>query len=124
MSLFQNVNVVSLYVSDWERAKKFYGEILDWPLCWSSDEVGWYEYGLDGQAHVSISRWEGPEPRPPSVGSTTLVLGVEDAKAVTAELLKRGVRCDDPIDVPGVVCYGSFYDPEGNRIQFASSSMS
>ncbi|MBZ5617098.1 MAG: VOC family protein [Acidobacteriia bacterium] len=120
MSLFKDVNVVSINVKDWEAAKKFYRETLGWPVAFSDDQAGWEEYGRDNEAHVSISRWMGPEPMPPQNGGTTLVLSVEDAHAVAAALKAKGVKCDDVMVIPGMVTYGSFYDPEGNRIQFAS----
>jgi catechol 2,3-dioxygenase-like lactoylglutathione lyase family enzyme len=120
MSLFKNVNVVSIAVSDWEQAKKFYGEVLGWPVAFASDEFGWIEYGREGEAHVSISLWRGPEPLPPRVGSTTLVLTVDNAEETVRHLRAQGVRCDDVETIPGMVSYGAFYDPEGNRIQFAS----
>jgi predicted enzyme related to lactoylglutathione lyase len=120
MSIFKNVNVVSLPVNDWEAAKNFYREILGWPVAYSSDEMGWEEYGVEGSAHIAISRWDGPGERPPTESSTTLVLTVDDAFKATEELRARGVKCDDAAVIPGVVAYGTFYDPEGNRIQFAS----
>ena len=125
MSLFKNVNVVSLYVTDWERAKKFYDDVLGWPVAWSDDNFGWREYGRDGEAHVSINKWEpdeGHATRPPVEGGATIVFTVDDAQKVTDELRKKGVRCDDPVAIPGVVIYGTFYDPEGNRLQFAQST--
>jgi predicted enzyme related to lactoylglutathione lyase len=125
MSLFKNVNVVSYYVTDWEKAKKFYGEVLEWPIAYASDEFGWVEYGREGEAHIAINRWEpreGHATRPPANGGATLVLTVDDARKVTEALRKKGVKCDDVVEIPGVVTYGTFYDPEGNRIQFAESA--
>jgi predicted enzyme related to lactoylglutathione lyase len=121
MSIFKGVSVVSYNVVDWEKAKKFYQETLGWPVAYSSDEAGWVEYGLDNAAHISINRWEGPEPVPPKTGGAVAVLAVEDAKKAVSSLRARGVKVDDAIDVPGMVCYSTFYDPEGNRIQFASN---
>ena len=119
MSLFMTVNVVSLDVTDWEAAKKWYRDVLEWPVAFSSDEAGWEEYGAEGQAHVSISRSDHASvPH----GGTTLVLSVEDAHAVTAALKKKGVKCDDVITIPGMVTYGTFYDPFGNRLQFVSTT--
>lgn len=120
MSLFKNVNVVSLHVKDWEAAKKFYRQTLGWPVAFSSDEAGWEEYGLEGAAHVSISRWDEAEPMPIPTRSTTLVLTVDNAIQATEELRARGIKCDDAVIIPGMVAYGTFYDPEGNCIQFAS----
>jgi predicted enzyme related to lactoylglutathione lyase len=122
MSLFQNVNVVSVYVSDWEMAKKFYRETLNWPVAYGSDQVGWEEYGRDHETHIAINRWDGPD-EPPAKGGTIPVFSVEDAYKVTEALRARGVKCEDVVAIPNVVTYGTFYDPEGNRFQFASSAM-
>jgi predicted enzyme related to lactoylglutathione lyase len=119
MSLFKNVNVVSLDVTDWERAKKFYRETLGWPVAFTSDDAGWEEYGLDNQAHVSITR---SEHAPAGQGGTTLVLTVDDAHKTAAALRAKGIKCDDVIVIPGMVVYGCFYDPDGNRVQFVSEN--
>jgi predicted enzyme related to lactoylglutathione lyase len=121
MSLFKNIEVVSYYVADWEQAKKFYTEILEWPVIWASDEMGWYEFGVENAAHISISRWTeaGPAPR----SGPVVVFSVDNAYDVSAALRAKGVKCDDVVDIPGVVCFGTFYDPEGNRLQFASTSV-
>lgn len=121
MSLFKNLNVVAYYVTDWEKAKKFYQETLEWPVVFSSDEAGWVEFGHENETHISIERWDGPEPAPPKIGGATVVFTVDDAIETTKKLRARGVRCDDAITIPGMVCYGTFYDLEGNRLQFASN---
>lgn len=119
MSVFKNVAVVALYVRNWEAAKKFYSDVLEWPVVYSSDEVGWIEYGRENEAHVAINRWEDTRPIPTS--GATLVFTVDDPYQVTEALRLKGVRCDDVVHIPGVVTYGTFYDPEGNRIQFAGN---
>ena len=120
MSHFLNVNVVSQQVTDWEAAKKWYREVLEWPVAFSSDEAGWEEYGYENQPHVSISRTDPGSDAPPGVGGTTLVFGVKDAHAVTAALKKKDVKCDEVVTIPGMVTYGTCYDPFGNRLQFVS----
>lgn len=121
MSLFKNVNVVYVYVKDWEAAKKFYAETLGWPLAYSDDGIGWVEYGVDNATHFAISRWDDKDSEPARGLGTTVTFTVEDAVAATSALRAKGVRCDDPMHIPGVVTYGTFYDPEGNRLQMASS---
>ena len=120
MLLFKNVSVVSYHVKDWDAARKFYKEILEWPVAYESEEMGWMEFGFDDETHLAISRWDAADPMPPYIGGATAVLAVDDAVAVTEKLRARGVRCDDAVTIPGMVCFGTFYDPEGNRIQFAS----
>lgn len=122
MSLFKDVNVVYAYVRNWEAAKKFYRETLEWPVAYSSDEVGWEEYGVDGATHVAINVWNETDPMPQN--GITVVLSVEDAYRTTEALCQRGVKCDEVVHIPGVVTYGTFYDLEGNRFQFASNSSS
>ncbi len=117
MSLFKNVNVVYVYVRDWEGAKKFYRETLEWPVAWSSDEVGWEEYGVDNATHVAINRWDSADAVP--VSGAIPVLTVDDPYAVTEALRARGVTCEEVVHIPNVVTYGTFIDPEGNRWQFA-----
>jgi predicted enzyme related to lactoylglutathione lyase len=121
MSMFQNLNVVYVYVTDWEAAKKFYRETLEWRVAWSDDNVGWEEYGVDGQSHVAINRWT-EEGKPPA-NTVTPVFTVSDPYKVTEDLRARGVKCDDVISIPNVVTYGTFHDPEGNRWQFAGGNM-
>jgi predicted enzyme related to lactoylglutathione lyase len=116
MSIFKNVNVVSVHVRNWEEAKKFYRETLEWPVAWSGDEVGWEEYGVENATHVAINRWESLDALP--VNGPIPVLLVDDPYAVTETLRARGVKCEDVVNIPGVVTYGTFFDPEGNRWQF------
>lgn len=121
MSLFKDVNVVQHHVSNWERAKQFYTDVLGWPVAFLSDEAGWMEFGEEGKTHLAINRWEESTPVPAGLGGALAVLTVEDAAGTVAALRARGVRCDDAVVIPGMVAYGAFYDPDGNRVQFASS---
>jgi predicted enzyme related to lactoylglutathione lyase len=121
MSLFKNVNVVSLEVNDWEAAKKFYREVLGWPVVNSDDSLGWEEYGLQDQTHVSISRSRSGQAQSVT-GGTTLVLTVDNASDAVTVLRAKGIKCDDVMIIPGVVAISTFYDPFGNRIQFVSEA--
>jgi len=122
MSLFKNINVCYVYVRNWEAARKFYSELLGWPEAYSNDELGWTEWGEAGAAHFAINRWDQAGEMPPAGGSPRLVLSVDDAFKTTEALRGKGIRCDEVVDIPGVVTYGAFYDLEGNRLEFASSN--
>lgn len=118
-ALFNKIEVVSINVSDWERAKKFYCETLELPSAgFGSDEFGWIELGEVDGTHLALNRWEGPDPMPLG-GGATVVFQVNDAYATVAELRRRGVRCEDVVPIPQMVTYASFYDPDGNRLQIA-----
>jgi predicted enzyme related to lactoylglutathione lyase len=119
--LLKHLDVVSYNVSDWQRAKKFYGETLGLPVAmFISDEVGWMEFGEKDHTHLAIGLWEGSESMP-ARGNTgaTAVFGVDNAYQAIEELRRRGVKCDDVIAIPEMVTYANFYDPDGNRLQIA-----
>jgi len=118
--LLKELQVVSYNVTDWKRAKKFYGETLGLPVAgFIGDEVGWIEFGEKDGTHLAINLWRGPEPVPPRNGGATVVFSVDDAYKAVKELRKRGVKCDEVEAIPNMVTFASFYDPEGNRLQVA-----
>jgi len=120
--LFNKLDIVSYSVSDWQRAKKFYGETLGLPVAeFYGDEVGWMEFGPKEGAHLAISLWEGEGVMPVHSGGAVVVFMVEDVDATVKELRARGVKCTDAETVPGMVRWASFFDPDGNELQAASS---
>jgi len=119
MKLFKGINVVSITVRDLTAAKRFYSEVLGFgDPTYDLPEAGWIEWQSGNDANLSIVPAEGdliPGHH------TTIVLNVDDCHAAVAELRRRGVTCDEPVGVPGMVTYASFYDPDGNRLQMASA---
>lgn len=116
IALFRGINVVSISVTDLDRARDFYANVLGFgkPI-YDLPEAGWIEFspgGTDGNVSVTLaeSGWT------PSTG-TTIVLNVEDRHLAVEELRRRGVRCEDAQVFPGFVTFASFYDPFGNRLQ-------
>jgi catechol 2,3-dioxygenase-like lactoylglutathione lyase family enzyme len=118
--LLKSLVDVSYSVSDWQRSKKFYSETLGLPVAaFISDEVGWMEFGEKENTHLAISLWRGPGPLPPRGGGAVAVFSVNDAYQAVDELRKRGVKCDEVVAVPMMICYADFYDPDGNRLEVA-----
>ncbi len=118
--LLKELQVVSYNVTDWQQAKKFYGETLGLPVAaFMGDKVGWMEFGEKEGTHLAINLWRGPEPVPPRNGGATVVFSVDNAYKTIEELRKRGVKCDDVEAIPEMVTFANFYDPEGNRLQVA-----
>lgn len=118
-AIFEGINVVSISVTDLDRARTFYGEVLGLgsPL-FDLPEAGWVEFSAGGESgNISVTKadssWR------PSTG-TTLVLNVPDCHAAVDELRRRGVKCEDPQVFPGFVTFASFSDPFGNRLQMCS----
>lgn len=117
MKLLGPVNVVSLTVTDLARARAFYAVTLGLGEPWfDSEDMGWIEWGADGRnGNIAVTL-----PRDGSTGpggGTTPVLQTPDAHALHTELVRRGVRCDPPVAVPGLLTYCTFHDPDGNRLQ-------
>jgi predicted enzyme related to lactoylglutathione lyase len=119
MQLFKGINVVSISVSDLDRAREFYRDTLELgePL-YDLPEAGWIEFSSGSDAG-NLSVTVAPPGWLPTFG-TTVVLNVADCHAAVVELRRRGVVCDDPVVFPGFVTYASFYDPFGNRLQMCS----
>lgn len=121
MSVLKGLSVVSFEVTDWEGAKKFYGETLGLPVDFDAGkEAGWCEFGEHGKTTLAISLWRQSSP-PPRTGGATPVFAVDDCARAVEELRKRGVKCEDPVTIPGMVSYANVFDPEGNRFQIAQS---
>ena len=121
MQLFKGINVVSISVTDLNIAREFYSNVLGLGTPeFDLPEMGWIEFksgAPDGNIAVTLAEagWQ------PST-STTIVFNTDDCHKTCAELRGRGVRCDDPVVVPGYVIYCNLYDPFGNRLQMCSAA--
>ena len=122
MSLLKKISVVQFNVTNWDQAKAFYAEKIGLPVSFDmGTEVGWCEFGQQGQTTLAINLWRDGE-KPAGGGGATPVFDVDDCVAAVAELRSRGVKCDDAVAIPGMVTYANVYDPEGNRFQIAQST--
>ena len=116
MSLLKGINVVSISVTDLDKGRDFYRNVLGLgePVI-DIPEAGWIEFKFNNNSgHVSLTTAE--DGWKPSNG-VTIVMDTDDCYATAKTLRERGVKCDDPVVIPGMVTYVSFYDPFGNRLQ-------
>lgn len=117
MGLLKKLGLVSYPVMHWEQAKKFYGETLGLPVAWfQGDETGWIQYGDEHGAQLALTLWRDTD-APPKDNGVVAIYDVEDVAQAVAELRGKGVRCEDPVTIPGMVTYANIFDPEGNRLQ-------
>lgn len=102
---------VWFWVSDMDRALKFYTEVLGLPLVHRHGDE-WAELGTE-PVHLALhGGGEGYEP------GGTVCLEVEDLDEARFSLELRGVVFDrDAGEVEGVARFVSFADPDGNRLQ-------
>jgi predicted enzyme related to lactoylglutathione lyase len=119
MSILKNINLVSIPITKagWEKSKAFYRETLGLRETFVADEFGWAQYGWEGGAELALNRWD--EGTPARKGGPIVVFTVDDAQAAIAALRQRGVKCEDPVGIPGMVTYATFYDAEDNQLQVA-----
>ncbi len=112
--------IVAWYsVSDFERAKKFYGDVLG--LNKTFEMHFWAEFAhAEGAASIGLNGAPRGEnaPQPGGDSGATVVLRVDDIEKKQRELASRGVRFEGKLEeVPGVVRIATFGDPDGNRLQ-------
>lgn len=116
----RDVNVVWYNTTNFERAKKFYTEVLGLPVAYDVSEMGWIEFGYPNQTHLALNLWRDHATKPPALGGATATFTCDDVRGAMARLQAKGVRCD-PVDETPSVILGSFYDPDGNRLQLAQT---
>lgn len=107
------------YVTDFSKARKFYGETLGLKSAWDmGDEVGWIEFALPVKgAKISLNLVTKDKLKR---GSSKLTLEVTDIVMMKDYLTSKGVKTDEIVDVPNMVSYFNIKDPDGNPIQIVS----
>jgi len=112
---------LSVLVTDFAAARRWYAEKLGFQEMYAVEEVGWAELQtpLSG-ATIGLNRVaSGAHPGP---GSVTITFGVLNIDATRAELERRGVEFDGPTnEIPGMVTLAAFKDPDGNAMMLAQT---
>ena len=110
------LELVRVFVHDWEQTLAFYTETLGMPVAFSSAEMGWAQLGTEG-AQLAIERLDRDDPEAAGlVGRFVGVsLTVDDVGARHEALVSRGVRfLEPPAQQPWGAMMAHFEDPEGN----------
>ena len=110
---------LSLSVSDLERSKRFYCDVLGFVFSYQVDEYGWAEFHTPtGDVVLGLSKVEEVKP------SSGLVptFNVSDIEATRAKLEAQHVKFDGPTQtLPGLVKLATFFDPDGHPFMLAQS---
>jgi predicted enzyme related to lactoylglutathione lyase len=117
-----HISVVSVPVSDQERAKAFYVDQLGMDLVVESrfgDDMRWIQVGVPGaQTSLTLVNWFDEMP-PGSLRG--LVIDCDDLEAQYRDLSERGVTfLGPPTAQPGGV-FAILRDPDGNQIGLRQS---
>lgn len=108
--------LVRIFVDDWPRALAFYRDVLEMPVVFESEEMGWAELGLEG-SHLAIERVADDDEEGRSMVGRFLgvSLEVDDIQATYQTLCDRGVSFSGPpARQPWGGTLAHFEDPEGN----------
>ncbi|MES2829438.1 MAG: VOC family protein [Bacteroidota bacterium] len=111
----KSIEVVSIPVSDQQKAKAFYLSIgfeiiVEAPM---GDNGDWIQLGLPGQAtSITLVTWF-PKMQPGQFHG--MVLASQDIEQETEALKEKGVKVD-PIDQTPWGRFATFYDLDGNSL--------
>jgi predicted enzyme related to lactoylglutathione lyase len=110
--MIKDVAFVAIAVTDKERARKFYQEILQLKPETTAMEGAWVEYEI-GRTTIGVGchpDWK------PSRDGTTVAFEVDDIDETIAHLKDHGVAFEmEKIETP--VCWmAQFRDPDGNKL--------
>ena len=109
-----HVQIVSIPVSDQDRARDFYVNALEWELV-SDNDTGdrrWVEVApKHGQTAFTLVTWFETMPAGSLRG---IVLDTDDIEKTYEELSERGIVFDGPIEEGPFSRVTSFSDPDGN----------
>ena len=123
MGGYEKLDVVWYSVSDWQRAKDFYQNVLGFQPTFGADEMDWQQYRVaEGSPDLAIARAQAGQ-RVTSGGGAVAVLAVKDIEAARQHLVAKKVRCEEITTIPNIVKLCVFHDPDGNRLQLSQSLM-
>jgi len=111
-----NLNLLRVFVTDWQRAVDFYTTLLEMPVSYRNDELGWLQLDT-GACQLALERVDSGDPEGPEligrfIGSS---LQVDDVVATYATLAARGVEFVGPPErQPWGGTLAHFRDPDGN----------
>lgn len=111
-----HIQIVSIPVSDQDRARDFYVNVLDWELVADmvTGDQRWVEVApKHGQTSFTLVTWF-PEMPPGSMRG--MVLATDDIDKAYLSLSERGVTFEGPVENGPFSRITSFHDPDGNGL--------
>ena len=113
----KNIQVVSVPVSDQDRAKAFYSDVLGFDVLQDmqmDENSRWIQLQPPGsQASITLVTWF---PSMPAGSLKGLVLDTDDMEATIAQIAAKGFTIEAEIDSQPWGRFVSFDDPDGNGI--------
>jgi uncharacterized protein len=115
---------------DRERITRFYQSAFDWQLQMLGEEMGNYVLATKAQTDAKPGAPAGainggfyPKHADWPAQYPSVVIAVPELKAAMSRVTSAGGKVlGDPMDIPGVGKYVSFFDTEGNRVSMLQPS--
>jgi lactoylglutathione lyase len=114
----KSVGAITLFVEDPQRSKEFYARVFEVEEAFEDESSVAFEF--DNlflnllQRGAAVNELLGPVPATEAGASFELTVWVEDADAVCADLVERGVSIvSGPLDRPWGMRTAAFLDPDG-----------
>jgi CreA protein len=110
---------LALEVSDLERSKKFYKEVLGFRFSYEVTEIGWCEFESPTKdVTIGLSKVQTVT----SGSGLVPTFNVSDIAHTRSLLESKNVRFDGPTNtMPGMVMLATFFDPDGHPFMLAQS---
>lgn len=118
--------LIRIFVTDWDRALRFYSETLEMRIATRSDAYHWAELDT-GAAHLAIERLARDDPEHADLVGRFLgvSLAVDDVQATYERLIDRGVEfLEAPARMPWGGVLAHFRDPDGNVLTLVGAPTS
>ena len=110
--------VVSIDVSDLDKAIEWYTKVLGLEFDYKLDDIGWCEMKTTTPGlTIGLSQVEKVK-----VGNTTPTFGIKNIEQARAHLESHNVRFAGPNQtIPDMVKLATFYDPDGHPFMLSQS---
>ena len=114
--LYDNSSVYTTHwIRDYKVSKKFYNELLEFPVNLEIPEAGWYEFKLPVKgAMLGLSQYREGEFKT----ADSLNISIKDVDKVKKVLEEKGIDCSDISDLPDMISMTTIQDPDKNNIYF------
>ncbi len=114
--LYDSTSVYTTHwIRDYEVSKKFYSEVLEFPVNLEIPEAGWYEYKLPVKgAMLGLSQYHEGDFKT----ADSLNISIKDVDQVKKALESKGVKATEIVDLPDMISMTTIQDPDENNIYF------
>jgi catechol 2,3-dioxygenase-like lactoylglutathione lyase family enzyme len=108
--------VISVGVSDYDRSRAWYRDVLGFELDYELPEYGWCELKTPFGFSIGLGQTETV-----AQGNITPTFGVADIDAAIEYLREKDVKVEDWHQVGEMVRLSTFYDPDGTPWMLAQT---